>query len=527
MSYMLTSTKTAAWYEAKGLKDSGGDVFVFLGEKLKATNVLIPHPLDGEDAGCAHPSALGSRGVGVGGFVRVSPAWRVRRADREAPDSSLPPPDIRQDGRPGHLHQRLLVVRPHQQAPHRVRPRAHARPAPGGGDGVPGGGARGGRRGEVRLPGVADAHGEMGGRVGGAQRMRRGRSGCWFAQSTGNRAAGADWPCVLVSARAQADPLSERKGSTTVRWARPQGKVLVRLQLTKKPGNKARIGPAFSRLACLAHAAAHRCFLTRLLRQFPPLQPYIVGVTDVEEAERKAEEEKRLLKAQGLLEDSEDEEEGGGKGKKKKGPKKKGKDDKPGFFEPGGTFGAAPDPEVVQAFSMRPYKLRVFLYQAVGIPATDSTGSSDPFCVVRCGKSVTRTQASVPPRALLSLAPTPHPRPAGLPATASHPRPPHPAGVRRHLQPRLVLRGGPRRPAPRLLPPGHDVLRRHGAQRQVRRPRPAQHGAPPPALSTPPTPRSATRLRRQASSVVYIAEYIGECISKRRRWRCTSPRRTS
>lgn len=146
------------------------------------------------------------------------------------------------------------------------------------------------------------------------------------------------------------------------------------------------------------------------------------------------------------MEDSDDEEEG----KKKKGAKKFG--DKPGFFEPGGTFGAAPDPEVVQArrfrvnpepgksrlrspcapsyviaaaasllssesptpapthplihppaapypqaFSMRPYRLRVFLYQAVNIPATDSTGSSDPFCVVRCGKSCARSQARGPP----------------------------------------------------------------------------------------------------------------------------------
>lgn len=46
-----------------------------------------------------------------------------------------------------------------------------------------------------------------------------------------------------------------------------------------------------------------------------------------------------------------------------------------------------------QAFAMRPYKLRVFLYQAINVPASDSTGSSDPFCVVRCGKSCAKSQA--------------------------------------------------------------------------------------------------------------------------------------
>ncbi len=40
----------------------------------------------------------------------------------------------------------------------------------------------------------------------------------------------------------------------------------------------------------------------------------------------------------------------------------------------------------------RPYRLRVYVYQAQGIPVADADGGSDPFVVVRCGRSVSRTQ---------------------------------------------------------------------------------------------------------------------------------------
>jgi hypothetical protein len=64
----------------------------------------------------------------------------------------------------------------------------------------------------------------------------------------------------------------------------------------------------------------------------------------------------------------------------------------PGLFEPGGAFGAAPDPELIQTVATRPYRMRVYVYQAQGIPVADADGGSDPFCVVRCGVSVSRTQ---------------------------------------------------------------------------------------------------------------------------------------
>lgn len=453
---MLTSTKTAAWYEAKGVAGSGGDAFVFLGEKLRATNVLIPQPIAGKEPGCAAMGArgaLGARGARGGVYpgcclccccggdalrqclpgcphFRFHLLYPLPTHSLPTPHPPLPRPLPRtQLRRPGHLHQRLLVLRALQEAPPVLRPRAHGGPPARGGDGVPGGRARGGRGGRVRLPGVAHAGGARDtlGYAGYAEDTQRIRA----RYAAGERCCGAAcvicncercqcadaslcYPSIRLSVSSQADSLSERKGSTTVRWARPQGKILVRTRSVPRPLALAAAPPrqrfcAVSRytLLCCAAPLPLCIILATTASQSPRHHPatapqvrlqltkkpgnklYIVGVTDVEEAERKAEEEKKKLKALGQLEDSDDEEEGG-KGKKK--PKKKGKDDAPGFFEPGGTFGAAPDPEVVQAFSMRPYKLRVFIYQAVNIPATDSTGSSDPFCVVRCGKTCARTQ---------------------------------------------------------------------------------------------------------------------------------------
>ena len=153
----------------------------------------------------------------------------------------------------------------------------------------------------------------------------------------------------------QADALGVRKGSSTVRAARPQGAVLVRLQLTRKPNGAV----------------------------------YILGVTDVEEAAKRAEEEKKLAKEMakeaGEEEESDDDEAAKAEAERKRlaGP---------GFFEPGGTFGAAPDPELIQTVATRPFKLRVYIYQAQGIPVADADGGSDPFCLVRCGRSVSKTQ---------------------------------------------------------------------------------------------------------------------------------------
>ena len=45
------------WYEAKGIRAANGDIFITFGEKLRPTNVLIPHPLEGEHAGCGPQTA--------------------------------------------------------------------------------------------------------------------------------------------------------------------------------------------------------------------------------------------------------------------------------------------------------------------------------------------------------------------------------------------------------------------------------------------------------------------------------------
>ena len=264
MTYALTSVRTAMWYEAKGMRDSGGDVFITFGEKLKPTNVLIPHPLEGQDAGTGAPDV----------FLNVW--WNKPEKHRVAYGRV----------RMSHLLPALMETEFPEEGPE---------------------GAAGGR----------------------------------FAFQ--------GWLPL------RADSLSLRKGSTTVRSTRPQGAILVRLQLTRKTGGK----------------------------------PYIVGVTAAEEEERRLEEEKKKLKLEGALEDSDEDEE---EEKKKKAREKKKKSEAPGIFEPGGAFGATPDPEVVQPFATRPFKLRVFLYQAIGIPASDATGASDPFCVVRCGRSSSRTQ---------------------------------------------------------------------------------------------------------------------------------------
>ncbi len=154
----------------------------------------------------------------------------------------------------------------------------------------------------------------------------------------------------------QADALGVRKGSSTVRAARPQGSILVRLQLTRKPNGAV----------------------------------YILGVTDVEEAAKRAEEEKKLAKEMAKEAGEEDDDDDDEEAAKAEAERKKAAG--PGLFDPGGAFGAAPDPELIQAVATRPYRLRVYVYQAQDIPVADADGGSDPFCVIRCGTSVARTQ---------------------------------------------------------------------------------------------------------------------------------------
>ena len=265
VSYGLTSVRTAMWYEAKMMREAGGDMFLTLGEKLKACNAAVPPPLEGDDAGRSAPDV----------FVNVwwsSPSVKKRRvAFGRVPVEALLPAA------------------------------------------------------ETDFPEEAPE------------------------ASTGGACAFQGW-LTLYS-----DALSLRKGSSTVRAARPVGAALVRLQLTRKPGGKV----------------------------------YVLGVTDVEEAQKRLEEEKRLKKeaAQqaGEEEDSDDDEEAAKKASERRARG-------PGLFDPGGRFGATPDPEIVQAIATRPFKLRVYVYQAQHVPVADADGASDPFCVVRCGRAVSRTQ---------------------------------------------------------------------------------------------------------------------------------------
>jgi hypothetical protein len=159
-----------------------------------------------------------------------------------------------------------------------------------------------------------------------------------------------------------ADALGVRKGSSTVRAARPQGALLCRLALQHKPADP-RTGK-------------------------PPV--YVLGITDKEQAELRAEEERKEAKrvAAEMGEDEDDDEEYEAAKKAAAEKAKRG----PGLFDPGGTFGAQKDPEVMQQLSLRPYKLRVYIYQAHDLPVADADGGADPFVVVRCGTAVSRTQ---------------------------------------------------------------------------------------------------------------------------------------
>ena len=262
VAYGLSSVRTVMWYEANMVRDTPGDMFVTIGEKLKPMNAPVPPPLDGDDAGRSAPDV----------FINI---WYTSGSVKK---------------------QRIAFGR------------------------VPV---------EALLPAVETEYPEEAPEA-----------------TTGGSCAFQGWITL------NSDALSLRKGSSTVRSARPVGCALVRLQLTRTPGGKV----------------------------------YILGITDKEEQEKKAAEEKRLAKeaAKEAGEESESDEEGDAAEKAKK--------NRPGMFQPGGRFGPDPDPEVVQAIQSRPYKLRVYIYQAQGLPVADSDGGSDPYCLVRVGNTVSRTQ---------------------------------------------------------------------------------------------------------------------------------------
>jgi hypothetical protein len=100
----------------------------------------------------------------------------------------------------------------------------------------------------------------------------------------------------------QADALGVRKGSSTVRAARPQGSILVRLQLTRKPNNQARALRAQPRVQQRVQQRVRRrmCAACAALTRAARPQVYILGVTDVEEAAKRAEEEKKARTALNL-----------------------------------------------------------------------------------------------------------------------------------------------------------------------------------------------------------------------------------
>ena len=262
VSYGLSAVRTVMWYEANVVRDTAGDMFVTLGEKLKPTNAPVPPPLEGDDAGRSAPDV----------FINI---WYSS-------------PMVKK--------QRIAFGR------------------------VPV---------EALLPAVETDYPEEAPEA-----------------TTGGSCAFQGWITLNY------DALSMRKGSSTVRSARPVGAVLVRLQMTRKPGGAV----------------------------------YILGITDKEEQEKRAAEEKRVAKEAakeaGEESDSEDEDEAAAKANGKG----------PGLFEAGGRFGPDADPEVVQAIQTRPYRLRVYVYQAQGLPVADADGGSDPYCVVRCGNTVSRTQ---------------------------------------------------------------------------------------------------------------------------------------
>jgi hypothetical protein len=262
VSYGLSAVRTVMWYEANVVRDTVGDMFVTIGEKLKPTNALVPPPLEGDDAGRSAPDV----------FVNIWYSSPMVKKQRVA-------------------FGRVPV--------------------------------------EVLLPAVETEYPEEAPEA-----------------TTGGSCAFQGWITLNY------DALSLRKGSSTVRSARPVGAILVRLQMTRKPGGKV----------------------------------YILGITDKEEQEKRAAEEKRVAKEAakeaGEESDDEDEDEAAAKAKAKG----------PGLFEAGGRFGPDADPEVVQAIQTRPYLLRVYVYQAQGLPVADADGGSDPYCVVRCGNTVSRTQ---------------------------------------------------------------------------------------------------------------------------------------
>lgn len=175
-----------------------------------------------------------------------------------------------------------------------------------------------------------------------------------------------------------ADALGHRKGSSTVRSARPQGAVLVRLQFNRRPGGV----------------------------------PYFAGVTDREEAEAAAAAEAKAVAsatAAAAAATSRRDLEAGGGGGCGGGGDGDGSDDDggdggpapaapapaprgPRLFAPGGALGPAAEPTRLQPVASRPFRLSVCVYQARGLPVADSDGGADPFVVTRCGRAVSKTQ---------------------------------------------------------------------------------------------------------------------------------------
>jgi len=293
--YGLKSVRTVMWYQAKGIREAGGDVFVSIGEKLAPQNALVyPRDLLGKD---------GSR-TGARTLVPYGPD------DGETGASS---PDVFLN-----VWWNSPTVKKRRVAFGRIPIARLLRP---------------------NGPTLTEFPEEM------------------SEAGIGGAASFQNWLPLY------ADALGVRKGSSTVRAARPQGALLVRLQLQQKPVDaKTGVSPA-----------------------------YVLGITDKEERAKKEEEERKEAKrvAAEMGEEEEDDDEEYEASKKAAAEKaKRG----PGLFDPGGAFGAVPDPEVIQELRTRPYKLRVYVYQAAGLPVADADGGADPFVVVRFGKKVSRTQ---------------------------------------------------------------------------------------------------------------------------------------
>jgi len=170
------------------------------------------------------------------------------------------------------------------------------------------------------------------------------------------------------------DPLSKNLGSTSSRLVKPCGQVLVRLQLQMKDDgediedDELDSNDSDSRSDTEAESGEEEAQVLTKKRQRMTRQ--IKKPLPVDDSESDEEEEAiKLLEEQSK--------------------KKKSKSVKAALKRQMKKLSKGIP---VRPLSTQPWLLRICIFQAENLPASDLNGSSDPYAVVRCGRVVTQTQ---------------------------------------------------------------------------------------------------------------------------------------